>query len=597
MSFEQLALEKSPVEHEDAIAGLQAENLRLHRENANRRDENAKLRRENGKLREENAKLHRENEKLREIFTFASAEFEKRNKEIERLREDLGRAHTRMNVLEKEVVSLKDELTKERAKVHLLNKFAFGGRKTEKKEEEEKPAEHKKRGASAGHKGNGRKIPKELPVKEEIIDIPDKDKFCPDCGLPYEDTEMEETSSEIAVEKFYYVKRHRRKKYKKTCKCSGRIVIAPLPKKLIPKGKCAASFWIDILINKYKNHLPVERQIRDMLEYGLPVNSGTIFGGLKKIHLLYLEPLYQALMKSLREANHIHMDESGWKLFILLGEKENNNCFIWVFVSKDVALFAIRPGRGASVPCKTLFDMDIEEIKLLGENPLEKKLITVDKFSSYKTLERLKLVDRSICWSHERREFIDAGTKYPELSEWSDDWIERIAAIYHLNNERVKRRRGSSSFRKFDMELRGKMDEIYLLINQDHKHPGQVSVIESMKNHWVGLTLFVDNPDIPMDNNLSERMLRGPVLGRKNYWGNHSPWAAELTGAMYSLIQTCILNDISPRAYLAYYFEECVNRGKAPSEDEIDSFLPNKLNPEVREKLRLNKPEGSASPS
>ncbi len=91
-------------------------------------------------------------------------------------------------------------------------------------------------------------------------------------------------------------------------------------------------------------------------------------------------------------------------------------------------------------------------------------------------------------------------------------------------------------------------------------------------------------------------MLRGPVPGRKNYWGNHSSWAAELIGAMYSP-QARILNDISSRAELAYYFEECVNRGKAPSEDEIDSFLPNNLSPEIRENLRLNKQEGSAPPS
>lgn len=104
-------------------------------------------------------------------------------------------------------------------------------------------------------------------------------------------------------------------------------------------------------------------------------------------------------------------------------------------------------------------------------------------------LERLGLVDRSICWAHERREFIDAGTKYFELSSWSDDWIERIAAIYHLNNERIKCKRGSSSFRKYDIELREKIDGIYALTNQDYEHPEQSSVMESMKNR-AGLTLL-----------------------------------------------------------------------------------------------------------
>ncbi len=59
-----------------------------------------------------------------------------------------------------------------------------------------------------------------------------------------------------------------------------------------------------------------------------------------------------------------------------------------------------------------------------------------------------------------------------------------------------------------------------------------------MKNHWAGLTLFVDNPEVDMDNNISERMLRGPVLGRKNYYGTRIHWASELSAAMFSIVQT-----------------------------------------------------------
>jgi len=58
------------------------------------------------------------------------------------------------------------------------------------------------------------------------------------------------------------------------------------------------------------------------------------------------------------------------------------------------------------------------------------------------------------------------------------------------------------------------------LINQQYSHSEQKGIIESMKRHWKGLTLFVDNREILMDNNLAERMLRPIVLGRKNYWGN-----------------------------------------------------------------------------
>ena len=548
---------------------------------------------DNEYLIDENKKLYQDNKQLREIFRIATIEFEKKNRETESLREKLGKTLATIKILTEENAELKKKLEAAEGKVKLLNNLAFG-KKSEKHQQEEEPLEeYKKRGAVAGHKGRGRKIPEELPVKDEIIDIPDEEKFCPNCGLPYKESGMEETSSEVCVEKVYYVKRIKRKVYKKTCTCPNQIITAPVPGKLIPKGKFSISFWVEVLLNKYKNHMPVERQVKDMQEYGLTVGSGTIFNGLKKIHQLYLESLYQGLIKSVRESKHIHMDESGWKLFAVIVEKGNCNCFIWVFVCKDikVVLYVIRPSRSAFVPCKTLFDMDIEEAKLLECIPAgNKKRITVDKFSSYKTLERLGLVEISYCWAHQRREFIQAKTKYPKLKKWADRWIGKIAQIYHINNERIKHNSETTSFKNYDVKLRRAIEWMSSEINQPYPHPQQTAIMESMKKHWQGLTLFVDNPDVSMDNNISERMLRSPVLGRKNYWGNHALWAGQLSAVMFSIVQTCISNDVSPKEYLTWYLSECVKKGSTPSEDEIDSFLPHNLTPDMREKLRVNKP-------
>jgi len=555
---------------------------------------------ENAYLREENKRLHSDNEQLREIFRIATVEFEKKNREKESSGAELEKAYAVIKALTEENAELKARLETEEGKVKLLNKLAFGKR-SEKQQQDESGSQrqHKRRGAVTGHKGSGRKIPKELPVKEEVIDIPDEEKFCPVCGLPYKETGIEETSSEVCVEKVYYVKRIRRKVYKKTCTCPNQIITAPAPDKLIPKGKFSLSFWVEVLLNKYKNHMPVERQVKDMADYGLAVSSGTIFGGLKKIYHLYLEPLYLGLVNSVRESRYIHIDESGWKLFVLIDEKGNCNGFIWVFVCKDirVVVYVIRPGRGASVPCEILFDMDIEEANLLGTIPTgDRKRITVDRFSSYKTLEGLGLVEITYCWAHQRRDFIAAKTKYPELKKWADTWIENIARLYHINNERVKHACQSVSFKKHDKELREEINRIEQeitspIIERQCKHPQQRALLESMKNHWQGLTVFVDNPEVEMDNNISERMLRIPVLGRKNYWGNHALWAGQLSAAMFSIVQSCTYNDISPKEYLTWYLSECVKRGSAPSEDEIGSFLPHNLTTDMREQLMVNKPE------
>jgi hypothetical protein len=75
--------------------------------------------------------------------------------------------------------------------------------------------------------------------------------------------------------------------------------------------------------------------------------------------------------------------------------------------------------------------------------------------------------------------------------------------------------------------------------------------------------MFVDNPDVDMGNDISERMLRIPVPGRKNYWGNHAVWAGQLSAAMFSIVQTCISNGTSPKEYLTWYLTECVKKGIA----------------------------------
>ena len=101
-------------------------------------------------------------------------------------------------------------------------------------------------------------------------------------------------------------------------------------------------------------------------------------------------------------------------------------------------LFVLHPTRSAKVPFKTLFDIDPEEIKMIKANLKERKVMSVDKFSSCKMLERLGLVKLAFCWAHQRREFLKAGIKYPELTSWVKEWVKRIGKLYHINNERIK---------------------------------------------------------------------------------------------------------------------------------------------------------------
>jgi Transposase IS66 family. len=539
-------------------------------------------------LIEENRNLYQENEKLREIFRIGVIEFEERERRIKFLKEELEKANQEIKRLKEENERLRKRIKELEGKNRILKKIAFG--KKSEKRQEEKNKTNKKRGREQGHKGTGRKIPENLPIEEEIIEIPEEERHCEICGAPLIETGMEEISREVCVEKRYYIKVIKRKKYKKSCNCSHPIITADAPNKLIPKSKFSLSFWVDILINKYKNHMPVERQVSDMREYGVIVKSGTIFGGLKKIYFEYIAGLYQEMIKSIKGKNHFYSDESGWHLFVKIDKKGNYNWFVWVFISLDIAVFVLDPTRSAKVPLKVLFDIDKSQIKRLKDVEIEdKKIMTVDKFSSYKLLENMGLVELSYCWAHQRREFIDAKTKYPEIREWADTWIEKIAELYHINNKRIRYDKGNLEFIKYDKKLREKIEQIHFLINQQYSHPGQKEIMESMKKHWKGLTLFVDNPEIPMDNNIAERMLRPVVLGRKNYWGNHSIWGCNLSMAMFSIIQSCILNNISPRKYLTWYFQECIK--KQPKDKiQIEKLLPHKLEGEIKNNLTMEPP-------
>ena len=98
-------------------------------------------------------------------------------------------------------------------------------------------------------------------------------------------------------------------------------------------------------------------------------------------------------------------------------------------------------------------------------------------------------------------------------------------------------------------------------------------VLRSLRNHWQGLTLFVEDPDLPMDNNQAERALRGPVVGRKNYYGSGAQWSGELSAALFSLFHTLERWRINPRTWLTEYLNACaVAGGRVPA--DFQRFLP-----------------------
>ena len=99
-----------------------------------------------------------------------------------------------------------------------------------------------------------------------------------------------------------------------------------------------------------------------------------------------------------------------------------------------------------------------------------------------------------------------------------------------------------------------------------------------------------------MDNNLSERRLRGPALGRKNFYGSGALWSGRLAAVLFSILATLKLWKINPRLWLNWYLQSCAETGgKAPN--DIDPFLPWNLSQDMRAKLSLTSPEPTTDTS
>jgi transposase len=243
---------------------------------------------------------------------------------------------------------------------------------------------------------------------------------------------------------------------------------------------------------------------------------------------------------------------------------------LWVFHSQQAVVYLLRSTRSAKVP----LDYFDEQIK---------GILVVDRYSAYKKLARLYPgLTLAFCWAHLRRDFLDCATKWPRLQDWAFEWVERVNEIFHINNGRRKAFFSGRDYQEEDQHLRQQIGMFKEQVDQERSESdvpaGKRSVLESLNNHWEGLTVFVDQPEVPMDNNGSERVLRLSKLIVKNSYGCMSDWSVQLTETLLSIFATLQLWKINPRIWLTDYLEACANNyGKVP--ENSNEYLPWKMQP------------------
>ncbi len=292
--------------------------------------------------------------------------------------------------------------------------------------------------------------------------------------------------------------------------------------------------------------------------------------------------------------DRFHNDESSWKIFENVDGKIGNRWWLWVSRSVSVVFFKIAPGRGANVV--------VEHFSNIKQHKI---IVICDRYSAYKSLARqLSFITLAFCWSCVRRDFLNAARKYPELEEWALDWVEEIGKLYYINNKRLNEFDQrlpvlpwqSAAFQKEHDKLVTKIEGIVkerdsAIAKYNPKNPNSTllkevkfKVLASLKNHWDGLTVFIEHPKVPMDNNNAERSIRNPVTGRKNFYGSGSLWSSELAAMMFSIFQTLVLSGLNCHHWLRLYLTACAeNNGKPPA--DLSPLLPWKMGKERQQQL------------
>ena len=451
-------------------------------------------------------------------------------------------------------------------------------------------AEPRKRGQQTGSNGHGRRNHEHLTAIDESRVLPADRQCCSCCGEPFEEIPGTTDGDILEIEVKAYRRRYHRQRYRRTCTCPKQpaVVTAPPPDKLIPKSNLGISIWTMILQHKFELYQPLHRVLAELRGHDLNLAAGTITDGLKNIKPLF-EPLYQGLVERNREAEHWHADETRWRVFVKKEGKANFIWQLWVFAAKDSIVFTLDPTRAHGVPETHLGD-DAEGI------------LSVDRYSAYKAMAQVKAgkITLSFCWAHVRRDFLAVLTGWPELTDWAWSWLEDIGTLYQRNEQRLALDAGTLKHANADLSLLEHVEHMRQRFETERADPKsrlpQRKVLTSLQEHWAGLTVFVDHPEIPLDNNEAERRQRGPVVARKNFYGSGSLWSGQLAAMLFSLFQTLQVWGMDTGKWLTAYLTACAKAGGKPPPDPRP-YLPWNMTVEERKRLSVTKPKPPDPPA
>jgi transposase len=422
------------------------------------------------------------------------------------------------------------------------------------------PAERAKR--AARRRMNRGALPAHLPRIEMVVDI--DDHACPCCHnvLHRIGEDVSERLDIIPAQLRVLVVR--RPKY--ACRaCEEVVAQAPAPARLIEGGLPTEATVAQVLVSKYADHLPLYRQAQIYARQGITLDRSTLADWVGRAAFL-LRPVQERLLMRLKGSARLFADETTAPV-LDPGRGRTKTGQLWAYARDD------RPWGGTDPPgVAYVYAPDRKAERPITHLAGFKGILQVDGYAGYRALAERGDVQLAFCWAHVRRRFYElaiAGSA-PIASEA----LERIAGLYAIENDirgrgaeerrAVRQDRSQPIIDDLEPWLRAKL----ALISQKTK---LAEAIRYALSRWDGLTCFLNDDRIEIDNNVVERSIRPIALNRKNALFAGSDGGGEHWAVIASLIETCKLNAINPQNYLTNVITKIVN---GHPNSKIDELLP-----------------------
>lgn len=326
--------------------------------------------------------------------------------------------------------------------------------------------------------------------------------------------------------------------------------------KLRPGNRYSVDFGIEVAVAKYLDHLPLERQTRMMRRDGLEVVSSSLWDQINSLAKV-LEPAHDRLHELMLQKPVIGADETFWRLMDKRGKDKgvNKRWHVWSLCADDAVVYRILDSRSTAAAASMLRDFD--------------GVVMADGYTAYESLlrkgGRYRLAN---CWAHPRRKFLEVEKFFPvEVTEI----VDLIGELYGVERLCPTGPPGDAELLSFRHKLRQekskpiiKRIEKWAMEKRTLPQGGLGRGIAYMTGIWKGLTQFLEDPLIPLDNNHTERALRGVVVGRKNHYGSKSRRGIEVAALFYSLLETAKLAGIEPKRYLRQATLDALNGQPVP---------------------------------